>query len=784
MISKSNYVTYLRCHYLYFFEQQFGANHTETAFTSFGDLVGKLAQDSTYEDIHELIGEMEDSEVAEIKDKAKLEVRALQAWREVDGSYWVDGHFEWERAAADTKTWLNDLSIKVIFEATFIHDWCGCRVDILIRGDDGIWIAKEVKSFLAKNALGKLREGTDRPIADSGTWLDDIAFQYWVVSFTLKSVKFELMCSNDKYQLDNGEKYFTTKVGDEFDLEGAIGVKLAAIPDYVAAMKSGLKVEKSSKTAFCKACPHAEKCRGKDWAGWFWNGNKLQDKKISGLVEEDFKNSKGEFGSNGAVQCRILKAILANAVIFDKDNLGEVKWAYPVNDCDRSIDFESLIHPFPRWPGQTPWEPVPFMFSWGKPANDDAPQIYMAPDPKADPRRFVIDKLCELADDCPGRLFHWSAYDRTVMGRLIEYETDSAKKEKLLRLHRKMVDLCEIVRRSYYRPDFGFSFSIKKVGPCFSGRDYAGCKSNAITSGLDWSKGENLDEIGKYCGLDTAQMGPVARTMLGVGPERAYAGKLPTKKWPKLGPIVMVPDAIAAMFKDAGISLHKGGKRLTDTSGKYITYHTQNRNGWEHGYKIYDGKMIGAASEISAAINILKYGPKIDSFDHLPWGTSIPDGLIDNIRKACEDVNSVLLALKGREDDLEMKTKSTAVHDWFVGSMGRLGYYRGPSNSKPDLLHIDKSRHWLEVKASGKKDWQRHPVDGQEEPPQDNIHILLDVNPYIFRIAAAYVLLNASWKPGSSKNGLYQRLDESSQSRKTLVWESTLHSPTPPNSAS
>lgn len=150
-----------------------------------------------------------------------------------------------------------------------------------------------------------------------------------------------------------------------------------------------------------------------------------------------------------------------------------------------------------------------------------------------------------------------------------------------------------------------------------------------------------------------------------------------------------------------------------------------------------------------------------------------------DLAKACEIVNrllhrfhGILIQELGSSEVFEKKTRSTFVHDAFVAAMKSLGYMLGPKNGKPDLIFISDTGHiWIEIKASTCQDWQAHPTVGQLPPPVGHLHILLGVGEVLERV---YVLEDAQWADGSSKNGKYIRLDKSSHARKELIWSAEI----------
>jgi len=657
MITKSDYISFLRCGAKFAFDSNKAAR-ANNIFTTYGNFVGALAQLGIYENTFDIIDEIDAYKLDDLITRLRKSFETED--RKVIVACEVGPNFDWASAVARTKELMKEYD--VIFEAAFERDGCACLVDVLYRSKNG-WRALECKAFLDKSALKKASR------ANSGSWLDDITFQYWVVSATIPDIRFDLICPNHLYERNNNELFFSSRLplekapqrlrqfisNGKFKTQAAIRAHLKHIPTNLAAMQNG-QAKKTSQTTMCKKCPHLLACRGADWGGLFWRGQKFVNRKLSDLDEPDFTTTRGGLGKIGKIQQRILTAHRNNELVSVDTGI------LPFNSSDKCIDFESLIHPIPQFANCHPWSQIPFMFAVGQPGDTE---VHIAPNTTEDPRYFLIDRLCEL--ECHGRLFHWGRYDRDIIKKLIEHADEKQQKE-LLQLTKKMIDLCEIVKDSTYHPHFDFSFSIKKVGPHYSGLSYADCESDALTAGIDWLDG-NIEAITKYCLLDIEQMFAVADGILG----------------------------------------------------------------------------------------------------NCTFGDDIPTILREMIAECCDESNKILRDIPHPED-LEMKTKSALIHDLFMGAMERRGCKKGPLSGKPDLfLTLETICYLVEIKASCKRDWQRHTTEGQSPLPP-HLHVLLDIDPDVFRIANVYVLPDATWQPGSSRNGIYERLTPDSLARMVLVW--------------
>ena len=607
--SKSIYVSYLRCNWLPHYRAIYNLKSQDTVFSTLGQIVDKLARDKMCEDLFDLIDEAEDHKIKEVMDEAYKQFPGAAMGVE------YDENFTWEAGTERTKNLIADKSKKVILQACFVRgDW-GCIVDILIRLSNGNWLALEVKSFLITNACSKLLQGVNGSIADSGTWLDDIAFQYWIVSATI-NVKFRLQCVNAKYEFGNGEKYFATEIvehprwldgyftSNKFDIDRAIREKLETLDLHLVALASDEKTHKCGSVSSCKKCDFVEICRGPKtgqdaWAGWLPNATDLRDKKMSECVKGDITKHQP------FLQWRQLRADRENSEIREPFRL--LTNNYPINPSDRLIDFEAVIHPFPHWFKQTPWQPISFMFSWGMPyfesgwEDNGKPMIVLSQDSKNDPRPYLVDALVKL--ECPGRLLHWGAFDRVIMEKLIAYEQDQARKEKLVILLHKMVDGCAITKNTISFPNVR-GYSIKQVGPYCSGISYTD-DTNGMQVGIDWLAGKDSEAI-EYCRLDNIQEGCALRKAFGIGENRSYVGmpsetKTRPSKW---GDPKSVDSADSLELSAIGLSEHK--KKKNNKSKRPIVAYT---NGvwsdriehWTAGWKVVKSNKSNGCIYLSVA---------------------------------------------------------------------------------------------------------------------------------------------------------------------------------------
>ena len=126
------------------------------------------------------------------------------------------------------------------------------------------------------------------------------------------------------------------------------------------------------------------------------------------------------------------------------------------------LDFETFSPAVPIYPGTRPYQTIPFQWSLHiRDADGELTHGSFLDNGRGDPReRFVRSLLDAMPSEGP--IVAYSGYEASVIRDLAaempEYE------HALLDLQKRIVDLLQLIRRSYYHPQFHGSFSLKSVG--------------------------------------------------------------------------------------------------------------------------------------------------------------------------------------------------------------------------------------------------------------------------------------------------------------------------------
>ncbi|HYT82697.1 MAG TPA: DUF2779 domain-containing protein [Gemmatimonadales bacterium] len=132
------------------------------------------------------------------------------------------------------------------------------------------------------------------------------------------------------------------------------------------------------------------------------------------------------------------------------------------------LDFETVSYAIPRFTGCRPWENMPVQFSVHR---DGAHFAFLADGPE-DPRPALAQRLVEACAGARRVVAYYASFERECLKSLALAVPRLAA--ELDAIAAKLVDLLPAVRSNIYHPDFGGSFSIKRVLPALvPGLSYA-----------------------------------------------------------------------------------------------------------------------------------------------------------------------------------------------------------------------------------------------------------------------------------------------------------------------
>jgi hypothetical protein len=128
------------------------------------------------------------------------------------------------------------------------------------------------------------------------------------------------------------------------------------------------------------------------------------------------------------------------------------------------LDFETVGLAIPVWEGCHPYDAVPVQFCAYTPDRTGAlaPHAWLADGP-GDPRPALAERLLAACEGTGSIVAYGAGFERDRIGELARALPHLAP--RLEALVARLVDLLPVVRNHVYHPDFGGSFSLKRVLP-------------------------------------------------------------------------------------------------------------------------------------------------------------------------------------------------------------------------------------------------------------------------------------------------------------------------------
>ncbi len=333
----------------------------------------------------------------------------------------------------------------VVYEAAFLADGVFVSVDILERLERGFGLI-EVKSTAGVKAQH----------------LPDVAVQTHVLRRSgLEVSRMEVMHLNRACTYPDLSNLFTRA-----DVTDLVEARLAAVPGEIAAMTAMLagplpRVATGPHCSTPYECPFTERC----WPV-------LPPHHVSTLYamrrrafELDELGYRTIFDlpedfALGAAADRQRRAVQTGRMVVEPTlRAALAPFAPPV----AFLDFETVGLAIPVWDGCHPYDHVPVQWSAYVPDEDGALRAHdwLAQGP-GDPRPALAERLLAV---CAGAraVVTYGSFDRDRIRELAAALPQLTA--PLEALATRVVDLLPVVRNHVYHPDFGGSFSLKRVLP-------------------------------------------------------------------------------------------------------------------------------------------------------------------------------------------------------------------------------------------------------------------------------------------------------------------------------
>jgi hypothetical protein len=359
----------------------------------------------------------------------------------------VDGHGY--AATQKTQKLIDDPSVDILFEGSFVSGKCTARPDILIREGES-WHLIEVKS--SSNYSLKCEKKQFK-------LSDDLAYTFMVISDLITIHAVSIMTLSEKFRLGMqlSELFVIHDVTEAVTSEASefsmVKVKLI--------QKTTLKAKPDPSWIYaCKNCDFFKtKCLGKNVENSIFNLPRILEKKCKELFTKkcyEMHNIPLDYPlTDKQKRVRNNKIYKANEL---NDDLAKIAWpAY-------YLDFETIKTAYPLYIDVTPHEQVLTQYSLHK-LDDLTCQClhieYLA-DPKQDCRRELIEHLLQHIGTT-GSIIVYSNFEKTMLSGLKKRFVDLS--EQIDSIIHRLIDLKIILEKNYYHPGFFGSYSIKSVLP-------------------------------------------------------------------------------------------------------------------------------------------------------------------------------------------------------------------------------------------------------------------------------------------------------------------------------
>ena len=408
--------------------------------------------------------------------------------------------------AKKTQQLINNESITVIFEATFIYGDLVTRTDILKR-IDGEWHLIEVKSSAASDKI--------KP-----DLIDDLAYTTMVLqSCGITPVKSSLLLVSKAYRLgmDNNDFFVEIECTDKVDkrcLDFTLNI------DAITKASGETQRPYPTMKLACKKCEfYKPECLGKNVDYPIFDLPRLNQKQFNVLFAENISLvSQIPAEYELSAEQKLVRSTVKNSEPFiNKDKLEKLlgKIIYPAY----YLDFESVSTAIPLYPDIGPYEELVTQYSIHKLDTLDGPSEhseYLADFTKDDRHALAVKLLADIGTEGSVIVYHAQAEKRFIANLA---KATPALSDELNKVIERIVDLEVILRESYYHSAFHGSYSIKVVLPVLvSELSYKnleiGDGESAINAFADLARGSYATDEAKalcnallrYCEQDTLAM--------------------------------------------------------------------------------------------------------------------------------------------------------------------------------------------------------------------------------------------------------------------------------------
>jgi hypothetical protein len=337
-----------------------------------------------------------------------------------------------------------------VYEAAFRADGVFVSVDILERQEP-----EKLRAF----CLTEVKSTT----SVKEQHLPDVAVQAHVLRRSgLEVARMEVMHLNRACAYPDLSDLFVRA-----DVTALVEARLAAVPGEIAAMTAMLagplpSVATGPHCAKPYECPFTARC----WPvlpPYHVSTLRAMQRRLLELDEQGYRSilDLPEDLPLGPIADRQRRAVQAGRVVVEP-TLGAAlaPFASPL----AFLDFETVGLAIPVWDGCHPYDAVPVQFCVYAPDRSGAlrPHAWLA-EGSGDPRPSLAERLLTACEGAGAIVAYGARFERDRIRELAAALPFLAL--RLEALAARLVDLLPVVRNHVYHPDFGGSFSLKRVLP-------------------------------------------------------------------------------------------------------------------------------------------------------------------------------------------------------------------------------------------------------------------------------------------------------------------------------
>jgi len=369
------------------------------------------------------------------------------------GGRWADeGGSSRPAAAVRTDALIGDPSVPAVFRAVFECKGLSPEIDYLWRNRDGSW---------------------DLALLRTGTWLKtkylwELAFCRSVLDQLGLEVRHAyLMSISDQYRRPVNDRHPETLFHQTDCMDRTVDL-LEPMSQLAGQMLEFLEYDREpvlNMGRHCREprpCPYERHCdqnRPIHWVGDFYRMSGARKKKLLERGIGDIREIPDDEPLT-PLQSRIKNVLVTGRLFVDpKLPARLLKLPRPLH----YLDFETVMPAAPLYPGTKPYEMVPFQWSLHIEDEDHILEHrFFLAEGADDPRPQFVRSLIRAVSP-GGAILTYTNFETSVLNSLKGLFPEQA--EQLEALAGRCVDFCALIRRHVYHPDFGQSFSLKKVLP-------------------------------------------------------------------------------------------------------------------------------------------------------------------------------------------------------------------------------------------------------------------------------------------------------------------------------